>query len=41
MRIFKEETHFDFLSWRKISLSGSALLILLGVAAYVALGGLN
>jgi preprotein translocase subunit SecF len=41
MRIFSNETHFDFLGWRYVSLSASWAIILAGVIAYFLLGGFN
>ncbi|HKI97488.1 MAG TPA: protein translocase subunit SecF [bacterium] len=41
MRFFSNETHFDFLGWRFISLSASWAIILAGVVAYFVMGGFN
>jgi len=39
MKLIKDDTHFDFLGKRKISLSVSSLLIVLGFAGYFLMGG--
>lgn len=41
MRIIKEETHFNFLAKGPLCISLSGLLVLAGIVAYFAMGGLN
>jgi preprotein translocase subunit SecF len=41
MRVFSNDTHFDFLGWRFISLSASWGIILAGVVVYFLTGGFN
>jgi len=41
MRFLSNQTHFDFLGWRFISLGSSWAVIVAGLIAYFALGGLN
>ena len=41
MRLISNETHFDFLRWRFVSLGSTWSVILLGVVAYFIVGGFN
>ncbi len=40
-KILKDDFHFDFLGKRRLSLGGSAAVIVAGLVAVIALGGLN
>ena len=41
MRIFSNETHYDFLGWRYYSLGASWTVIVIGIVAYFVLGGFH